>query len=94
MVVLCGCAATLRTVDGYSLVEETWKTDERDIRSRASFELSCPSESLTLQVLAPWPANDRYAGQVGVVGCDRRTVYVRAGYAGWVANSASSEKAQ
>ena len=82
-----GCATV--AVDGFTLTQNVWTNDQIDIRSRASFELSCPAESLTLQVLATSRVQSVYAGQVGVTGCEKRVVYVRSEALGWVANSSS-----
>ncbi len=57
--------------------------------SRASFEMECPREQLRLTGLNRSLEEDPIAGaQVGVSGCDRRSVYVFTSASGWVLNSA------
>lgn len=58
--------------------------------SRASFEMECPRERLRLTGLNRSLDEDPIAGaQVGVSGCERRSVYVYSPSSGWVLNSAS-----
>jgi hypothetical protein len=64
--------------------------DRTDIISRASFELRCPADGLTITLLSTCP-NPGYACQVGVDGCDHRLVYQRT-QLGWALNSSDAEK--
>jgi hypothetical protein len=86
---LSGCA-TMINRDGFSLVQSDWERQEADLRARASFELSCAADQLTVHVLTTMPAYENYAQQVGVTGCEKKAVYVRT-VSGWVANSSSGE---
>jgi hypothetical protein len=61
------------------------------IKERASFELRCPPEELTVVTLAAHGIDDDIPYQVGVSGCGKRAVYVRSA-AGWVLNSSSDTK--
>ena len=89
---LCAsCAGSRRaafTRDGFAMSEPLWEDDEKAIKARSSFDLSCPAESLTLQVLTLVPRSE-FASQVGVTGCGKKAVYVipnnRYGE-GWIAN--------
>lgn len=53
-----------------------------DAIRRASFESGCPADQLSIVVLS--------ASQVGVVGCERRVVYMST-ESGWALNSAPDE---
>lgn len=90
--VLTGCASV--QVDGHHMNQESWENDERDIRRRAAFDLTCPPEKLQLVLLAtlyPGHSGD-VATQVGVTGCEHHLVYVRGGSpSGWVLNSADGQ---
>ncbi len=85
------CATTFPTVErnGFQLGASTWGSDERAIRSQASFTTSCPSEQLELQVLsvAGNPKSPSDARGVGVTGCGRKTSWVRLANGAWVINS-------
>ena len=88
---LSGCA-TMIMRDGFELLKENWVANEREIISRASFELSCAPDKLTLQVLADMQGAN-VASQVGVTGCDRKVVYVKPyGSGTWVMNSSNEAK--
>jgi hypothetical protein len=85
---LAGCAATVQ-VGGYSMHQGRWLEDSRTIRARAAFEMKCPAERLELVPIAV--TNGEVYGvakQIGVSGCDRRTVYVQVRGGDWVLNSA------
>ena len=89
VLLLCAsCAAAAFTRDGFVMSKSLWADDEKAIKARASFELSCPAESLALQVLILVPRSE-FASQVGVTGCGKKAVYVipnnRYGE-GWIAN--------
>lgn len=54
--------------------------------SRASFEMQCPQQQLTVEDLTP--QEEAAAGsQMGVSGCGKRAVYVKTDYDGWVNNT-------
>lgn len=80
-----GCA-TVR-VNGFTINEMDWERVEPVVRSRASFDLSCDERQLDLKLLAvgDTPYTSDKAMQIGVTGCGKKAVYVRAP-AGWVAN--------
>lgn len=87
---LMGCAGSV-VVDGYSLNRSSWERDSQAIRQRASFDLHCQPDQLTLHVLDTFSGS--YARQVGVQGCGHQAVYVDpAGTYMWVANSTSSQQ--
>ena len=71
-----GCAAppTMIEVNGYQLEKEPTERAFAEIKTRAAFELECPKEQLKLTVLREKHGS---ALHVGVMGCDRRGVYVR-----------------
>jgi hypothetical protein len=85
---LAGCAATVK-VGGYSMHQGRWLDDSGVIRARAAFEMKCAAEHLELVPIAV--SNGEVYGiaqQIGVSGCDRRSVYVKLRGGGWVLNSA------
>lgn len=89
-VIGCATGATFKK-DGFVIQENLWRDDETSIKARAAFDLSCPAESLTLQVLTLVPRS-YFAAQVGVTGCERKAVYVRPENrydAPWIMNSAA-----
>lgn len=80
-------------VDGFTLNPDPWVQDRQTIAQRASFDLNCAPEKLTLTVLAVGGNGmyfDDWATQVGVSGCEQRVVYVRVPQ-GWVANLARND---
>ena len=82
---VAGCAKV--TVNGHTLRADVWERDERAIRERASFDLSCPAEQLELRVL---DVSGNFARQVGVTGCGQQAVYVDPQQTSmWVMNSAA-----
>jgi hypothetical protein len=85
---LAGCAATVQ-VGGRSMHQGRWLDDSGEIRGRASFEMKCPAERLELVPISV--SNGEVYGiaqQIGVSGCERRSVYVKLRGGGWVLNSA------
>jgi hypothetical protein len=74
-----GCGKT--DIYGYLVMQDRWLS----VTERASFELSCPRDQITLTSLAP--------SQVGVSGCDTKRVYVFSD-AGWLLDSGSTESAE
>jgi hypothetical protein len=81
---LAACATV--QVDGFKLDEDVWRHDQKEVRSRASFELKCPGEQLELKVLASYGGLPDRAKQVGVSGCEHALVYVCSAD-GWILNS-------
>jgi len=61
---------------------------EPELRARASFDLNCPREALTLTQLqeANWGATTNHGAAYGVAGCGRRATYVN-NVGAWVLNS-------
>ncbi|WP_147456743.1 hypothetical protein [Leptospira yasudae] len=55
--------------------------------NRASFDLECPKEKIQIQVLGEMSGGN---GQVGVIGCNKKAIYVAIQGAGWVNNTASN----
>jgi hypothetical protein len=88
---LAGCAFT--QVGEFRVHKAVWEQDVKDVTSRASFELNCPPQSLSLVILTTraFDAKRVIPSSIGVSGCDRRLVYVRSYPAGWVLNSDSKQ---
>jgi len=60
---------------------------------RAAFELNCPVEQLSSDVLTTDESKvNGYAATVGVRGCGSRYVYIKAYPTGWVLNSTQAER--
>ena len=60
------------------------------ITERASFELGCPPEELTIRTLAATGIDEDRPYQVGVSGCGKRAVYLGSSL-GWVLNSSNTK---
>jgi hypothetical protein len=77
-------------VNGFKITEVNWAAAQKDVPTRAEFDLKCPKDQLQLKLLA---VDDRlyYATQIGVTGCGQSVVYVDTG-SGWVANAMSDAK--
>jgi hypothetical protein len=71
--VLSGCWLKAVQVDGFSLYESRWNDAKAGLVRQAAFDLSCPSENLTLTVLNA----NHLADDVGAVGCGRQLRYTR-----------------
>lgn len=69
--VLAGCGAI--NVNGFKLDQGIWNRDQELIRRRASYDMQCPEEELSLEVLT---AQQRCALQVIVRGCGQEGLYV------------------
>lgn len=77
LVVTTGCAATVK-IGGIVVVKEAWDRAEMEIRSRASFELRCAPEQLSLRILSTMQFLEGAGpSSIGVSGCDRQATYVR-----------------
>lgn len=87
VVILAACRGPQVRVGKYSLDKQSWEEARGLIVTRASFELRCPEERLSLSVLGTWPGADDRPNQVGVEGCEHRLVYVDQGWSRWVLNS-------
>lgn len=90
---LVACMSTT-LVDGKPMAESYWQNDKDQIVTRAAFDLACDASAIQIRILktqcvgvSEWCT----ARQVGVTGCDRRAVYVKAdGETGWVMNTTTS----
>lgn len=76
------CATT--QVDGFTVYEGYYNESKQEVLRRASFDLSCPPEQMTIQILAGSGGSVEAPRQYGVTGCDRKAVYVRVPNVGWV----------
>ncbi|MCB9558018.1 MAG: hypothetical protein H6707_18030 [Deltaproteobacteria bacterium] len=84
-----GCWSTTM-VNGKKVSESHWNSSRDDVGGKASFALQCPREKLTFTLLDVHTGNiPPLAQSIGVNGCGKRVVYVRAYGAGWVANTTS-----
>ncbi len=72
---LVSSCVTLVPRDGFELQEKWWLRDQQTLRSQASFDLECPPESLTLQVVTT--LDTVFAEVVVVSGCGKRAAYSR-----------------
>jgi hypothetical protein len=84
VLLLAGCATV--QMGEFTLDKDYWERHEKEVKARASFELKCPPEQLTLTVLASHGGLTDTAKQIGVTGCDHRLVYVN-NMGSWVLNS-------
>jgi hypothetical protein len=86
------------TFAGCAGIQANYVAENRNtVATRASFDLDCPKDQLTLVNLGTERKaqyeymTDRY----GVSGCGRRATYVwLSGAAGWVQDAASTDKAE
>jgi hypothetical protein len=88
---LGACVQTMAS-GGFTVNQAVTLHAFENVKRRASFEMGCPSEQLTVVVLeargrgyAPEP------DQIGVSGCSRKAVYVST-RAGWVMNTQTNLK--
>jgi hypothetical protein len=96
-VLAAGCGGSPVQVDGYQLWSNSWNADAPMLKSRASFDLSCPRNDVTLKVLEASYSPHAFgrstvgvARTVGAEGCGRRATYVRLSFNDqWVLNGAS-----
>jgi hypothetical protein len=71
-------------VNGIEVYESHWRQTMDMIGPRAVFELNCPGPQLQFVLLRK---QGRYPIEVGVQGCGRSAVYLRANMNQWVMNS-------
>lgn len=89
-VLVAACAKkNIIVVNGHEVYERVWERTVSDITSRATFDLGCPAEQLTVTLLEKY---GRDPVEVGVEGCGHRIRYTRprvpGGFPGsWVANT-------
>jgi hypothetical protein len=90
--ILAGCLGPPIIVAGQPMAASYWTQNDRDVRQRAAFELSCPSEQLQLVPLMTkeLEQGQQVAHQIGVTGCGHRLVYVLDYSGGWVLNSSDA----
>lgn len=86
---LSGCLATV-TRDGFVLYERDTTLSIETVKRRASFEMSCAPEQLTVVVLNTYPGGDM-ANQVGVSGCGQKLVYMRLPGNNWALNGQTAK---
>lgn len=66
---------------------EQWPIDQAAVLSRASFDLGCSKDQITLTVIAVGkPYWDDWANVVGASGCGGRITYLRTVSGTWIAN--------
>lgn len=87
----CGGVPTVER-DGFVLGAQSWNKDERAVRSQASFAMDCPAEQLELTVLSSsnGPSVPGDARGVAVIGCGKRTSWVRLADGTWAQNTESA----
>jgi hypothetical protein len=77
-------------VNGFKNNQDSWNATQRDVPTRAEFDLKCPKDQLQLKLIAVSDYAPYFATQVGVTGCGQSVVYVDTP-SGWVANGASQD---
>lgn len=85
---MCSCGGTKIMVDGIEVYEERWIETKEDILRRVEFDFGCPAEQVSLTLFKRYNV---YPTEVGIRGCDKQGVYVRAvgtgGIGPWVLNT-------
>ena len=83
---LAGCLGPPLVVAGHPMYAERWIQDEKEVRQRAHFELSC-GELEVIPLVTYTESGHEWAKQIGVSGCGHRLVYLKDWTTGWVLNS-------
>ena len=70
-----GCATV--AINGVTVLEEAWQRDSVEVRNRASFDLGCSADKLSLTILSTQKYLDGTAPAViGVTGCEKKATYI------------------
>ena len=84
-----GCAGPLVESGGFRVHEAYLNAAKEQVRPRASFDLKCAPEKLSLVVVGVGEYSRDFPEQMGVTGCSQQLVYVRAPSGVWILNSSS-----